>query len=108
MQLKRILTRLTRLYPSTWRNRYGAECEALQVLIMMGPPDSKAELQDIRDSLHLEVSRRQASLLDRLHGRLWYSKPMLLAIAIGSFNQLSGSNAFFTKGRLLYRQHLLG
>ena len=76
-----------------WLSTQSRFDEALEVLIMMGSPDSKAELQDIRDSLHLEVSHSHASLFERLHGRLRYSKPIFLAIAIGAFNQLSGINA---------------
>jgi sugar porter (SP) family MFS transporter len=67
--------------------------EALQVLVMMGSPNSEAELQEIRDSLHLEVSQRRASLFERLNGRLRYARPIFLAVAIGAFNQLSGINA---------------
>lgn len=67
--------------------------EAREVLEIMGSPDSEAELRDIRESLHLELSHMRASLFERLHGSLRYRKPILLAIAIGAFNQLSGINA---------------
>ena len=67
--------------------------EALAVLNLMGTPDAEAELADIRESLHLEHDLKQASLFERLNGRLRYRKPILLAIAIGAFNQLSGINA---------------
>ena len=67
--------------------------EAKEVLELMGSPNSEAELEDIRDSLHLELTHRQASLFERLDGRFRYGKPILLAIAIAAFNQLSGINA---------------
>ncbi len=67
--------------------------EALAVLKLMGTPNSEAELADIRESLHLEHDQKQASLFERLNGRFRYRKPILLAIAIGAFNQLSGINA---------------
>jgi MFS transporter, SP family, arabinose:H+ symporter len=67
--------------------------EAREVLEMMGSPDSDAELEDIRESLHLEVSHKKASLFERLGGRLRYGKPIFLAITVAAFNQLSGINA---------------
>ena len=67
--------------------------EARQVLELMGSPNSQAELDDIRESLHLELSHQRASLFERLNGRLRYGRPIFLAIAIGAFNQLSGINA---------------
>lgn len=67
--------------------------EALEVLKLMGTPNSEAELADIRESLHAERSEKTASLMERMNGRFRYGKPMLLAIAIGAFNQLSGINA---------------
>jgi SP family arabinose:H+ symporter-like MFS transporter len=62
--------------------------EAQQVLELMGSPNSKAELQEIIDSIHLERGAAQEPLFN---GR--YSKPIFLAITIGLFNQLSGINA---------------
>ena len=67
--------------------------EALEVLNLMGTPNSRAELADICESLHLERDQKQASLFERLNGRFRYGKPILLAIAIGAFKQLSGINA---------------
>ena len=74
----------------TTQDRLG---EALEVLKLMGTPNSEAELADIRESLHLERDQKQASLFERVKGRLRYGKPIFLAIAIGAFNQLSGINA---------------
>jgi MFS family permease len=78
---------------SRWLVTQGRFAEAREVLELMGTPDSDAELAEIRESLHLEISAKQASLFERLHGRFRYGKPIFLAIAIGAFNQLSGINA---------------
>jgi SP family arabinose:H+ symporter-like MFS transporter len=67
--------------------------EAREVLEMMGSPNSEAELADIRESLHMELNQKQASLFESTGNRLRYGKPIFLAIAIGAFNQLSGINA---------------
>lgn len=74
----------------TTQNRYE---EARQVLVMMGSPNPEAELLEVRESLHLELSEKSASLFERMNGRLRYGKPIFLAIAIGAFNQLGGINA---------------
>jgi SP family arabinose:H+ symporter-like MFS transporter len=67
--------------------------EAREVLELLGTPNSEAELADMRESLHLELSAQNSSLFERMNGRLRYGKPIFLAIAIGAFNQLSGINA---------------
>jgi sugar porter (SP) family MFS transporter len=67
--------------------------EALDVLKLMGTPNSQAELDDIVESLHLERDQKRAPLFERRDGKLRYITPILLAIAIGAFNQLSGINA---------------
>jgi SP family arabinose:H+ symporter-like MFS transporter len=54
----------------------------------MGSPNSRAELQEIIDSIHLERGAKQEPLFS---GR--YNRPIFLAISIGLFNQLSGINA---------------
>ena len=76
-----------------WLVTQSRDDEAKRVLEMMGTPNSAAELAEIRESLHLELSAKQAPLFERMHGRLRYGKPIMLAIAIGAFNQLSGINA---------------
>ena len=78
---------------SRWLTTQDRFEEARQVLEMMGSPNSEAELQEVRDSLHLELSQKSASLFERMNGRFRYGKPILLAIAIGAFNQLGGINA---------------
>jgi SP family arabinose:H+ symporter-like MFS transporter len=80
-------------HSSRWLTTQNRFDEAQQVLEMMGSPDPKAELLEVRESLHLELSQKSASLFERLNGRLRYGKPIFLAIAIGAFNQLSGINA---------------
>jgi sugar porter (SP) family MFS transporter len=67
--------------------------EALEVLNLMGTPNSEAELADIRESLHMERDQKQTSLFETRGGKLRYGTPIFLAIAIGAFNQLSGINA---------------
>jgi MFS transporter, SP family, arabinose:H+ symporter len=67
--------------------------EAMDVLKLMGSPNSEAELADIRESLHMERNEPNESLFAIRNGRLRYGKPIFLAISIGAFNQLSGINA---------------
>jgi len=70
---------------SASRNRID---EALEVLKLMGDPDPKAELADIREALKQE----HASAHERVFQ--WkYRYPLFLAISIGAFNQLAGINA---------------
>jgi len=78
---------------SRWLVTQSRNDEARDVLELMGSPDSDAELQDILESLHLETEQKQASLFERRNGRFRYATPILLAFAIGAFNQLSGINA---------------
>ena len=76
-----------------WLTTTGSFDEAREVLELMGSPNSQAELDEIRESLHMEVSAKQASVFERLDGHMRYGKPIFLAISIGAFNQLSGINA---------------
>ena len=62
--------------------------EAREVLEMMGSPNSAIELQEIKDS----VTRERTGLSESLFQRK-YRLPIILAITIGVFNQLSGINA---------------
>ncbi len=73
---------------SRWLVTTNQTDEALDVLRLMGSPNSEAELKEIVASVHMERGAKQESLFD---GK--YSKPILLAITIGMFNQLSGINA---------------
>ena len=75
-------------HSSRWLVTKDRTDEALAVLEMMGSPDSKAELRDIVDSIHLERGMAAEPLFKRN-----YRLPIFLAITIGMFNQLSGINA---------------
>jgi SP family arabinose:H+ symporter-like MFS transporter len=73
---------------SRWLVTTNQTDEALDVLRMMGSPNSEEELREIMDSVHAERGAKQEPLFN---GK--YNKPILLAITIGMFNQLSGINA---------------
>lgn len=73
---------------SRWLVTTNRTDEAREVLEMMGSPDSRAELQEIIDSIHLERGAKPEPLFS---GR--YNLPIFLAISVGLFNQLSGINA---------------
>lgn len=73
---------------SRWLVTTNQTDEALDVLRLMGSPDSEAELKEIVESVHMERGAKQEPLFN---GK--YNKPILLAITIGMFNQLSGINA---------------
>lgn len=62
--------------------------EALAVLKLMGEPDPKAELDDIRAALRQEHASAHEPVF-----RWKYRYPLFLAISIGAFNQLAGINA---------------
>jgi MFS transporter, SP family, arabinose:H+ symporter len=62
--------------------------EAHAVLQRIGSPNPETELQEIIESAHLERSERVESLFRRK-----YRFPLLLAITLGAFSQLSGVNA---------------
>ena len=76
-----------------WLTTQSRFAEARDVLKLLGTRDPEAELEVIRASLHQQNSEQQAGLFERMNGRLRYGKPILLAFAIGAFNQLSGINA---------------
>ncbi|MBZ5516065.1 MAG: sugar porter family MFS transporter [Acidobacteriia bacterium] len=69
-----------------WLVKKGRVEEARQVLQMTGEENSEAELREIVESL--EVGNVEERLFSRK-----YRKPILLAVSIGVFNQLSGINA---------------
>jgi sugar porter (SP) family MFS transporter len=73
---------------SRWLVTTNQTDEALEVLKLMGSPNSEEELQEIIASVHLD---------EGVHDEpLWQSKyklPIFLAITVGLFNQLSGINA---------------
>src|SRR5271168_90670 len=73
---------------SRWLVTQNRTDEALDVLKMMGSPDSEAELREIMDSIHIERGMAAEPLFIPR-----YRLPIFLAIATGMFNQLSGINA---------------
>ena len=73
---------------SRWLVTQNKTDEALNVLKLMGSPDSEAELQEIMDSIHMERGMAAEPLFKKK-----YRLPIFLAITIGLFNQLSGINA---------------
>ena len=66
----------------------GRHAEARAVLVRMGESDPDAELDQISKSLHAERMGGREPLFQRR-----YRIPVFLAISIGMFNQLSGTNA---------------
>jgi sugar porter (SP) family MFS transporter len=76
---------------SRWLVTTNQTDEALDVLKLMGSPNSEAELQEIIASVHLEADMKPEPLFFGVHGK--YGLPIFLAISIGMFNQLSGINA---------------
>ncbi len=82
---------------SRWLVTQGKTDEALRVLEMMGAPDSKAELQEIMDSIHMERGAAMESLFQAK-----YRLPIFLAVTIGLFNQLSGINAILYYSNFIF------
>jgi SP family arabinose:H+ symporter-like MFS transporter len=69
-----------------WLVKKGGVEEARQVLEMTGEENSEAELREIVESIEVWQTK------ERLFS--WkYRKPILLAVSIGMFNQLTGINA---------------
>jgi MFS transporter, SP family, arabinose:H+ symporter len=81
---------------SRWLVTTNQTDEALDVLRLMGSPNSEQELQEIIASVHLEQGLKPEPLFARK-----YALPIFLAISIGMFNQLSGINAI-----LYYSNHI--
>ena len=73
---------------SRWLVTQSRLAEARAVLESMGSPDSDAELREIHESIHFEKSAVSEPLFKQR-----YKLPIILAITIGMFNQLSGINA---------------
>jgi sugar porter (SP) family MFS transporter len=71
-----------------WLVRKGRIEEARGVLRLSGEERYEDQLQEIRDSIQLEVSAAHEKLFTRR-----YAFPIFLAVSIGFFNQLSGINA---------------
>src|SRR6201999_3588317 len=62
--------------------------EALEVLKLTGMENPKKELDEIVASVHLELSSSSDPLFSRQ-----YRKPIIIALTVGLFCQLSGINA---------------
>ncbi len=73
---------------SRWLVTTNQTDEALDVLRLMGSPNSEEELQEIIASVHLEEGVHDEPLFQRK-----YLLPIFLAVTVGMFNQLSGINA---------------
>ena len=71
-----------------WLATKGRTAEARDTLRLLDDADPEIELQSILGSIHLEGELNKEPLFRRQ-----YRKPILLAIAIAAFNQLSGINA---------------
>ena len=73
---------------SRWLVTTNQTDEALDVLRLMGSPNSEEELREIMESVHMERGAKAEPLFN---GK--YNLPIFLAISIGFFNQLAGINA---------------
>lgn len=71
--------------------------EARHVLSMLGSPSTEEELQEIVASIHATRAEKHEKIFQRR-----YLLPLLLAISLGAFNQLSGINAIL----ILLERHL--
>ncbi len=73
---------------SRWLVTTNQTDEALDVLRLMGSPNSEEELKEIIASVNMEQGLKAEPLFARK-----YALPIFLAITVGMFNQLSGINA---------------
>jgi sugar porter (SP) family MFS transporter len=73
---------------SRWLVTSNRTDEALDVLQLMGSPNSKEELAEIIESVHMERGMKQEPVFN---GK--YNFPIFLAVSVGLFNQLAGINA---------------
>jgi MFS family permease len=71
-----------------WLVTQGRVDEAQKALALIGTPEPETELETIVASIHLEASSRKEPLFKRQ-----YLVPILLAVTLAVFNQLSGINA---------------
>ena len=82
---------------SRWLVTRNRDDEALNILQLMGSPDSQAELREIVDSIHLERGFTAEPLFKRE-----YRLPIFLAVTIGLFNQLLGINAILYYSNFIF------
>jgi SP family arabinose:H+ symporter-like MFS transporter len=71
-----------------WLVRRGRREEAKTVFAKIGEPDPEQEIRDVEESLGTENREKSEPLFQAK-----YRLPIVLAIAIGFFNQMSGINA---------------
>lgn len=81
-----------------WLVAQGRGSEAERVLEMVGTADVAQELRAIEESLAREPDQARERLLDAKH-----RKPVALAVAIATFNQLSGINALMYYAPHIFR-----
>jgi len=82
---------------SRWLVTTNRTDEALDVLRLMGSPNSEAELREIVDSVHMEHGAKQEPVFKKE-----YLMPIFLAISIGLLNQLSGINAILYYSNFIF------
>ena len=81
-----------------WLVAQGRSAEAARVLELVGAEDVGRELREIEDSLAETAKSANESLLQNKYGR-----PVSLAVAIATFNQLSGINALMYYAPHIFR-----
>ncbi len=74
-----------------WLLQQGEELEAMTVLNSINPENAKAEFEAIQESLKMATGEVKSSLKSFLTKK--YGFPILLAVLLAFFNQLSGINA---------------
>ena len=82
---------------SRWLVTSDRSDEALEVLRLMGSPNSEAELKEIQDSVHMERGAKQESVFKKI-----YLFPIFLAVSVGLLNQLSGINGILYYLNLIF------
>jgi SP family arabinose:H+ symporter-like MFS transporter len=82
---------------SRWLVTTNQTDEALEVLRLMGSPNSEAELKEIVESVHMERGMKQEPVFQRK-----YALPIFLAISVGLLNQLSGINAILYYSNFIF------
>jgi sugar porter (SP) family MFS transporter len=71
-----------------WLIKHGRSEEGRKVLVEIGEPDPNAAVSSIQQSLETEVGLEKESLFN---GQ--YNKPIMYAVVLAIFNQVSGINA---------------